>query len=458
MEENNAQEQYQPIGGESRRLNVKKIISLTIGAVVIIIVLVLVLTFIFPRFFSKTPQEISLVYWGIWEDDNSFNELAQEFTRQNPNIKIKYEKQDIKALGKYIDRLATRIENGTGPDMFRYHNSWIPQLVPLLLPMPSDIVSATELESKFYPVVEDDLKIKGAYYGIPIHFDTLALFVNNQIFSAAGIQNFPTTWDDLTSVARQLTVKDGDGKIITAGVALGTFDNIAHSSDIISLLLLQNGADIKDLNGPARQNAFDALSFYTSFANGDSKVWDGTLENSKLAFARGRLALYFGYSWDILEIKALNPNLEFSVLAVPHLPGRNITIASYWVEGVSAKTKHAPEAFKFLKFLASRETLEKRYAQHSKIRLFGELYPRNDMADLLSSNTLIYPFVAQGNDAKSTIFSSDTYDEAMVDSLNSYLGNAVRSVINDNTSVQTAVETLTNGASQVLGRYEGNTN
>jgi ABC-type glycerol-3-phosphate transport system substrate-binding protein len=241
-------------------------------------------------------------------------------------------------------------------------------------------------------------------------------------------------------------------------VALGAFDNIAHNSDIISLLLLQNGADIKGLNGPARQSAFDALSFYTSFATGDSRVWDGTLENSKLAFAGGRVALYFGYSWDIPEIKALNPNLEFSVLAVPHLPGRNITIASYWVEGISAKTKHAPEAFKFLEFLASRKTLEKRYTQHSKIRLFGELYPREDMAGLLSSNTLIYPFVTQGKDAKSTIFSSDTYDEAMVDSLNSYLGNAIRSIMNDNTSVQTAIETLANGVSQVLGRYEGITN
>ena len=458
MEENNTQEQYQTVPEESRRFNAKKILSLVIGIIVIIVVLVVAVIFIFPHFFSKTPKETTLVYWGIWEDEPSFNEIAQEFTRQNPNIKIKYEKQDIKSLGKYVDRLATRMENGTGPDIFRYHNSWVPELVPLLLPIPSDIVAATELESKFYPVVEDDLKIRGAYYGIPIHFDTLALFVNNQIFSAAGAANFPTTWDDLTSIARQLTVKDGEGKIITAGVALGTFDNIAHSSDIISLLLLQNGADIKDLNGAARQSAFDALSFYTSFATGDSKVWDGILENSKLAFAKGTLAMYFGYSWDIFELKALNPNLEFSVLSVPHLPGRNITIASYWVEGVSTKTKHTPEAFKFLEFLASRATLEKQYTQHSKIRLFGELYPRADMADLLSSNTLIYPFVAQGKDAKSTIFSSDTYDEAMVDSLNSYLGNAVRSIINDNTSVQTAIETLANGISQVLRRYERTAN
>src|SRR3989338_8886007 len=105
MEENNTQEQYQTIGEESRRFNTKKILSLTIGIIIIAVVLVLAIIFILPRFSSKTPKETTLIYWGIWEDDNSFNEIAQEFTRQNPNIKIKYEKQDIKSLGKYVDRL-----------------------------------------------------------------------------------------------------------------------------------------------------------------------------------------------------------------------------------------------------------------------------------------------------------------------------------------------------------------
>ena len=76
------------------------------------------------------------------------------------------------------------------------------------------------------------------------------------------------------------------------------------------------------------------------------------------------------------------------------------------------------------------------------------------MADLLKSNSLVYPFVQQGQNARSTIFSSDTYDEAMVDSLNSYLGNAIRSIVDDNGSAQSAIETLSVGVSEVMGRYE----
>ncbi len=437
---------------QSTKSGVKKIIALAVGLLVIIIIVIASVLLILPRFQSKESKEATLVYWGIWEDSQAFREVADEFTKKHPNIKIKYEKQDIKGLGKYIDRLSTRIANGTGPDIFRFHNSWMIQVKPLLLPFPNDVVNAISID-KFYKVVQEDLNVDGAYYGVPIQFDTLALFVNPQSFAAAGITEYPSTWDDLGNSARKLTVKDSSGRIVTSGAALGTYDNIAHASDIISLLLIQNGADILNLAGESKQNAYDTLDFYTSFAKGDGKIWDDTLENSKLAFAKGNLAMYFGYSWDIFEIKALNPNLEFAVVPVPHLPSRNTTIASYLAEGVSNKTKFSKEAFEFIKFLASRQTLEKLYSAESKVRLFGSLYPRADMADTLKTNTLIYPFVEQGEIASSTIFSSDTYDDAMVASLNSYLGDAIRSMISENASPQSAIETLGSGVSQVRARY-----
>lgn len=445
----NSQPDYE---SQNNRSGIKKIISLFVGLIIIVALLVVSVIFILPQFKDKKNQETQLTYWGIWEDAQAFREIADEFTKSHPNIKIKYEKQDIKGLGKYVDRLQTRIENGTGPDIFRYHNSWLTQIKNFLLPFPSDVVAAVSMD-RFYKVVQTDLNLKGAYYGVPIHFDTLALFVNVQSLAGAGITEYPSTWDDLGNYARKLTVKDANGRVITSGVALGTYDNIAHASDIVSLLLIQNGANLLDLNGEARQNASDALDFYTSFAKGEGRVWDESLENSKLAFAKGNLAMYFGYSWDILEIKALNPNLEFAIVPVPHLPSRNATIASYWVEGVSSKTKFPNESFEFLKFLGKKETMEKLFSKEARTRVFGSLYPRPDMADQLKTNQLIYPFVEQGKIAVSTIFSSDTYDEGMADSLSSYLGNAVRSILNDNTSSETAVETLASGVAQVLGRY-----
>lgn len=433
---------------------VKKIVSIVIGLIVVLGIIGIVIFFVLPMFASKEPEEAELTYWGVWEDEQAFEEIAADFMRENPDITINFEKQDIKEIGTYVDRLATRSQNGTAPDLFRYHNSWLLQIYTLLLPLPDSVIKATELDTQFYPVVANDLTIQGAYYGVPRHFDSLSLFLNTELIKDAGLTSYPATWDDLLSVSRRLTVKDSEGNIITSGVALGTYDNIAHASDIVSLLMVQNGADLFNLNSEeSSEESAAALDYYTSFARGEDNVWDTSMENSKLAFAKGNLAMYFGYSWDIFEIKGINPSLEFAIVSVPSLQQRSSTIASYWVEGVSATTKYPKAAFKFLEYLTSRSTMEKLYSKQSETRLFGELYPRSDMAVLLEDNTLTYPFVSQGPEAASTIFSSDTYDEAMVDRLNSYMGNAVRSVVDDNTSPESAIETLANGVNEVLSQY-----
>lgn len=453
--------QYQSIDSEDDEEKSSKfpksfIIKLVISAIVFIIFITVVIIFVASPI-SNRGGKVTLLYWGLWEDEAVFSEVFANFEREHPNVDIVYEKQDIKTLKKYIERLSSRIQNDKGPDIFRYHVSWLFMIRDLLLPLPADVVSAVELDEKYYDVVKTDLNKNGAYYGVPLGIDTLALFINNDLFQSAGIANPPATWDEFVQVARNLTVQDENGTIITPGAALGIFDNVDHSSDILSLLLVQNGADLTSLAGNQAQNASDALAFYVSFAKGSGKVWDDTFPNSKLAFTQGRLAMYFGYSWDIFEIKRANPNLAFSVVNVPHVsgtdPDRNKTISSYWVEGVSVKSKHSKEAFELLTYLSKKENLEKLYSQASKMRDFGEPYARSDMQKQLSDNELIFPFVKQAENSTSTIFASDTHDDSSLSALNAYLGNAVRSMLLD-TSPQSALETLAKGVSDILSSYE----
>src|SRR3989344_9190239 len=128
------------------------------------------------------------------------NQIIADFNRQYPEIKVKYEKQDIKGLGKYIDRLTTRINNGNGPDIYRYHSSWPIQLQGSLLPLPADVVDSLGLEQNYYNVIKKDLKLNGAYYGVPLEVDTLALFINEDLFKAAGIDPKSVTLANLPEV------------------------------------------------------------------------------------------------------------------------------------------------------------------------------------------------------------------------------------------------------------------
>ena len=426
-----------------------KIIKIVVGLFVLIALFFLIFTIIIPKFFGKsTSGKITLTYWGLWEDAPIFQSTISDFERLYPNITVNYTKEDIK---QYRERLVARVQNGRGPDIFRFHNSWVPELADVLLPLPKETISKEDFIQRYYPVAKADLIKNGAIYGIPLEIDTLSLYVNNDLFEAGGLTSPPATWVDFVNDARSLTVKDQDGKIKTSGAALGTFGNVTHAGDLISLLFIQNGVDLQNLS-QNQQAAGDALTFYTSFAKTPGNVWDDTFDSSQAAFARGQLAMYFGYSWDFFAIKAANPNLSFSIYPVPHLGDQNSTIANYWAEGISSKSLHRKEALLFLNFLAKKETQVKLFTQVSKTRTFGEPYSLVELAPLLKDNPNAYPFVLGAPTAVSTFFADGTMDNGLNTQANTYLGNAVTSMLSG-TSPQTAVDTLSQGITQLLQKY-----
>lgn len=436
-------------GNGKKRLPIKNILRILIGLAVIILVGAFIFFVASALFGNKKSDSgnAELTFWGLWEDSKTMQVIIDDFQRQNPNIKVNYAKQDIK---QYRETLSTRIENGNGPDIFLFHNSWYPMFSKVLLPFPSDTISADEFLNSFYPVTQKDLVKNGAIYGIPMEMDTLSMYVNKDIFSSAGL-SYPKTWNDFIDSSRTLTVKDEEGKIKTAGAAMGTYDNINHAPDILSLLFLQNGVNLEDIEG-SKDRFLGAFNFYTSFATDANNVWDNTLDPSLLAFSKGNLAMYFGYSWDFFTIKAFNPELNFEITTVPQLPNQSVNLASYWAAGVSVKSTHQKQALKFVSFLAKKEVEEKMYTEQSKQRAFGEPYARVDLLDSLKENPLVYSILLQAKTAESSAFVDSTNDNGLNQELNTYLGNALNSIYNGG-SIDSAFDTFAQGALQVLEKY-----
>ncbi len=415
----------------------------------ILIVLIIVIIMLIPK--ESGTKQVTLTWWGLWEDRPAIQTLILDFKKTHPNIDVVYEKRSHL---DYRDKLVTRTQSSKGPDVFRYHNTWVPMLSEILLPLSADVISPEEFKKVYYPVMQQDLVRNGAIYGIPMMADSLALYVNPELFEAAGVQ-VPRNWFEYRDVVQKLTVKDAAGKIKTSGGALGTYDNVTHAPDIISLLFVQQGVDMNKFLSTTKQQS-EALKFYTAFATDEkTKVWDASLDKSILLFSRGELAMYFGFSWDVFAIQRLNKDLEFKIYPVPELNGKKTTIASYWVEGVSSKSPNQKEALEFMHFLAQKETAEKFYTETSKTRAFGEPYARSDLRESLREYPLVYPFVSQLDDAASSFFASDTHDgeTGLNSSLNTYLGTSVRSMTEDADSADSAAENLNKGVFQVFEKY-----
>lgn len=432
-----------------------------IGVAVLLILVIAFGLFAFFKSRSKKPEppaKITLTYWGLWEDEIIFKQIIDDYQRLHSNITISYSKQDQK---QYRERLQATIDRGEGPDLFRFHNTWLPMIIRQLAPVPKTVYTDDDFTKKFYPVVTSDLKASGNYFGIPLSIDGLLLFYNEDILKSANIA-VPTTWVDVQNAVSKLTVKENE-RIVTSAIALGTAENVEHFSDILGLMMLQNGTQpVTSLFSCADSGtncAVEALTFYHKFAESPNNSWDNTLENSILAFAGGKVAMIFAPSWQVFTIKQLAPNLNFKTAPVPQLPCDrqpcpSVNLASYWVEGVSVKSKNQEAAFDFLKYLSSPETLQKNYTEQSKVRAFGEAYSLVELGKLLTENPYLSAIISQAPTMKSFYGVSRTFDgETGLDtSLLTYLKDAVNS-LSQGTSPESALKTADNGFKQVFTRF-----
>lgn len=396
-----------------------------------------------PTAAAEPVKSVDLEYWGLWEPSEAMAAVIKDYQDNNPGVTITYKKQSHK---DYRERLQNAIVSGNGPDIFRYHASWVPMLEQELAPLPSAVMTSSEFSSTFYPVAAEQLNIDGQIVGIPLMYEGLALYYNTEIFSTA-VEEPPATWPELRTIAKKLTVRTANGKV-RAGAALGNATNVEHFADIIAVLMLQNGAD---LTKPNSIETRDALLFYTNFMKVD-QVWDASLPSSTVAFAQGDVAMMLAPSWRAHEIRAANPNLPFAVVPLPQLSDERIAWATYWAEGVSEQSENTVEAWQFVKYMSSADVQKQLHSEQSQARAFGELYSRKDLANELAGDPIMSAYLQDAPFAKGWHMSTYTHDDGINDNIIKYYENAVTALVSGS-GIDEVLETLDQGVRQELRQY-----
>jgi len=384
----------------------KKLLFIIGGVVIVVIIVVVILSLVLKKVPTENTnngnnnksEQINLVYWGLWEPESVMKPIIDQYEATHPGVNIEYTQ---KSFTQYAENSYTRIVQGTtantpAPDIIKIHNTWLPKYQDYLAPMPSTTMTTQEYKRAFYPTVSEDFTgDDGKIYAMPIGIDGLTLFYNKKLLKEAGYDTPPTDWDTFIEAAKKLTKTDGNGKITQAGVAMGTSKNIVHSADILNLLLLQNGVDVLP-EGEYETNldsnkATISLDFYVSFYE-EHKVWSPDLRNELDMFYSGKLAMFFAPSWRAFDIATAAPQIEFGMAPVPQIANNeNINYAMYWGEAVSKKSSYQEEAWEFIEYLSEPAQLKTMYQNSSSIRLFGQPYPRVDMAGDMSTNKYVNP-------------------------------------------------------------------
>jgi len=437
------QTQEQAVSGGKSGL-AKKLFLFGFVFVLLLILAGVIVRFVLPRLRGGVlpERQVSLTWWGLMAKE-SVDPLILEYTKQNPNVTINYVEQSKE---DYRERITNALAKKQNVDIFELHNSWVPMFRDELSFLPEEVMSSAEFAETFYPIYSKDLNLGGGVVGIPLVYDGLGLFINEEIFATYG-KTVPATWDEFVEVALELTLKDEMGNIRQAGVAMGTTQNVDYWQEILALLMIQNGANLAE---PVGELAVGALEFYTSFST-KYGVWDETMPNSTTAFANGQLAMYFGTALRSREISSINPDLRFRVVAVPQLPKEfpnepDVGYATGFFEAVWSKSGEQKEAWKFLKFISQREILGKMKTGISS---------RVDMREMQTGSIGTEGIVALAPVATSWYLVSDTGDgETGINSqVSKYFGDAVDAVVGQGVDSSVALEVASQGVNQVLSSY-----
>lgn len=338
-------------------------------------------------------RPVSLTYWTVYNNVSELQRLATEYNALHSYITINVRQLRFE---EYQDKFLTALADDVGPDIMSLHVRDLQKHVTRLSSVPASSTIATvvttggfspettvtfeknilptvnSVKNNYLKTVGDDVILGGKIYGLPLTVDTMALYYNKDLLDQAGIATPPANWTDFLAAVKQTTKIDPNDpeNILQSGVALGTAENIDNAPDLYAILLLQKNIKIIEQGYVAFGNhrdrnvaspALEALRFYSDFARPDKEAytWNNKMENAFDEFVRGKSVFYFGFAFDYDRIKARAPQMSLSIAPMLQLNSESITnVASYWVETVPKKSKHQNEAWDFIRFISTPESLK----------------------------------------------------------------------------------------------------
>jgi len=149
------------------------------------------------------------------EGIDAFQGIVDRCESDNPWLTIDYVGKDDMATA-----LSAAVEAGNPPDLVQADFSG--ELAGIdaggLIEPIDELFARDGLDwSVFVPGGKELVEFNGQHFGLPLSLDTVGLFYNQDALTAAGIDEPPTTFEELLAAAEKLLVVNPDGSLDRAG-------------------------------------------------------------------------------------------------------------------------------------------------------------------------------------------------------------------------------------------------
>ncbi|MBD2607810.1 ABC transporter substrate-binding protein [Scytonema hofmannii FACHB-248] len=307
---------------------------------------------------ATAPVIVKLSSWAANPvEQKLLKQVLNDFKVQHPGIKVKHEVIN----DQYMDVIKTRFIGEAAPDVFYLDALEAPFFMSqdVLEPLEGYIKPEFDL-ADFQETLLDSFKYQNHIYGLPKDYSTLALFYNKQAFAAANLSSPPTTWDELRSDSKLLTVdRNQDGRIDQYG--FGETPELARQAYKIKAfggqLVTENGyaafaseASLQGLQLTVDQYQKDCTSAQKSDV--------GTNSGSEM-FGQGKAAMVIEGNWAIPYLRETFPKLEFATAEMPSINNKKVTMVFTVAYVMNKQTKHKAEAWELISYLTGFEGMQK---------------------------------------------------------------------------------------------------
>lgn len=318
---------------------------------------------------SASDDVITLEIWDWYGDDTPSGEaqmeLLQKYEDENPNVKFKRTYFPIKDL-------PTKILQGLAgndlPDIIMIDNPDHQAFAAAgALADISEEVEEWGQADNYYEGAWSSTMYEGKNYGVPANSNALALFYNKEHLEEAGIDNPPTTWDELKEVAIELSDDDKFGFAMSAAKEeQGTFQYLPF--------LWQSGADLDSFGSSEAASSMELLVDLVESDAMSKSVMNWDQQDVLTQFQNEKVSMMVNGPWQKPKLDHETPDIDYGVALLPKgeieassLGGENFAISSL--------SEHQDIAWDFIKFSQEPEVLG------ASREIDGKLPSKTDVAE-----------------------------------------------------------------------------
>jgi ABC-type glycerol-3-phosphate transport system substrate-binding protein len=352
---------------------------------------------------EKTSEKapVTLTFWFPGADkvnDEYFTNVAKEFEKLNPNIKI--ETTVLPANSADVDtKLNAAKLSGTFPDVFSSYLIFMGTRGSRgeFAPLDDYIKNWNEKDDLFESALSIG-KVKDKTVGLGFYPAPEILTYRKDFFKEAGLdpERPPSNWEELALYAEKLTKRDSSGNITRAGLDIPG----NNASVFLEPFMRQNGSKIidEDKEIPAFNDAksVEALDYIVNMANKKVNIPFNYQKKDEVPFISGKSAMSFLQTTMITNLVANNPDMKENLGFVPVMQRSNkVAFNGYRLFTIGANSKQKDASWEFIKFMMSKDQMWTRY-KDLKIPVVRKSLEKQFMDEDPNFNGILLDYVKNG--------------------------------------------------------------